>query len=265
MATNARPPIRPRSSATTYLVLAVVAGLALAAVTSRTVAGARATVPVVVAAHAISPWEPITAADLRTAKISAADRTQGMLSSVAAAIGMVSDAPMPAGVPLERSWLNPSPPAGAPIASELTWIGQPGLRAYTLPVTQDGGIGSVAPGVRVDLLAAVKVPVGNNGSLAATLIIAQDVPVLAVQGGGSQGSGAGGGDVVLLVSPQEAQAIAFAQLDGTISLLLNSYSTDPAAAVTPAMTPPQFIGRYLTSQTTGTSSAPGTTTSNGGK
>ena len=265
---NAQPRIRPQflRSSTTQIVVAVAAGLALAVVASRTVASARSTVPVVVAAHAIQPWEPIAARDLAVVQISTSDRTAGMVSSISAAVGMTSDAPIPAGTPVEAGWLGRSYGGGSTAAAdELTRIGASTERAYTLPVTADEGFGTVAPGVRVDLLASVHVPAGQS-SLSASIILAQDVPVLAVQGGAQTAGSTGGGDVVLLVSPQTAQAIAFAEQNGSLSLLVNGFQSDPAAAQVPAMSSPGFVAEFLGGgQAATTAPTSGTASTQGGK
>ena len=269
--TTQSPVRRPRflRSGTSQIVVAVAAGLALAVVASRSVAAARSTVVAVAAAHAIRPWELISARDLAVVQISAADRTPGMVSSISQVAGQVSDAPIPAGTLVQAGWLGRSYGSGSTaVADELTRLGQPTMRAYTLAVSQDEGYGSVAPGVRTDLLASVKVPTGQS-SLSASIILAQDVPVLAIEGGAQTAGSTGGGDVVLLVTPAQAQAIAFALANGTVSLLTNAYNSDPAAAQVPAMTSPTFVSEYLGSQaaTTAPTTAPasGTSTTQAGK
>ncbi len=265
--TTQSPVRRPRflRSGTTQIVFIVVVGLALAAAVGRTVASARETVSVVVAKGEIRPWQPISARDLTFAQISASDYTSGMVSSISQVIGQVSSAPIPAGVVVESAWLGRSYEQGnSAVATDLTRIGQPTMRGFTLPVTPDEGYGSVAPGVRVDLLASVHVPAGQS-SIPASIVLAQNVPVLAVQGGAQTAGSTGGGDVVLLVSPQIAQAIAFAQANGSISLLVNGFSSDPAAAQVPAMTSPGFAAQYLGSQAATTAPTAGTSTAQGGK
>lgn len=255
-----------------FFALAAVFALLAAVIGAQTLQAARHTVPVVVAATSIAPFEPITSGELQVAQVAQMDRQAGSYTSVSQLVGSVSDAPIPPGTQIVHDWINTNVPSAATqqaqtLSAQLTQDGTPQDRTYTLPVTQDQGLGGVAVGSRVDLLATVKVPVSGQEVLPASLILARNVEVLAVNAGQQQQQTSG--DVTLLVTPQQAQNIALAQEFGSVSLLLNGYSSNAAAANLPPTTVLTFLQQYGLSlapsaPATTTSSAPSLQSSKGG-
>ncbi len=252
-----------------FFAFAAVFALLAAVVGASTIQAARHTVPVVVAATNIAPFQPITAGELKVTQVAQMDREASSYTSVSQIVGSVSDAPIPAGTQIVRAWINANIPSAATqqaqtLSVQLTQDGTPQDRAYTIPVTQDEGLPGVAVGSRVDLLATVKVPISGQQVLPATLILARNVEVLAVNAGQQQQQSSG--DVTLLVTPQQAQYIAYAQAYGSVSLLLNGYSSNAAAANLPPTTALTFLSQYgLSLAPSASTAATSAQSSKGGK
>lgn len=239
-----------------FFVLAFVCALLAAFAATKGVSEAEHTVPVVEAATTIPPWQPITSSELRVAQVAVMDKEPNTYSSPATLVGGVPDAPIPPGTQIRSDWINTSLPeaqtSSQSLAIQLTSMGGGGERALTIPVTSDEGLGNVSVGSRVDLLANVKVPISGQSILPATVMLARNVEVLAVsapgQGGGCSSSptGSGGicGDVTLLVTPALAMDIAYAEANGSVSLLLNGYNTNATAANLPPVTAASFLSQY---------------------
>ena len=88
----------------------------------------------------------------------------------------------------------------------------PGQRATTIKVGKDqAGQGFILPGSKVDVLHTRPAPEQRN----VTEVVVQDVQVLAVNRGGDETL-----LVTLSLSPEQAEDLAKAQNDGTLSLVL---------------------------------------------
>jgi len=128
--------------------------------------------------------------------------------------------------------------AGEPIvASKLVRAGQsgflavvlaPGMRAMSLPLTQETGAGGfILPGDRVDVIMsrrAEQAVDGRDGYITATVL--SNIRVLAIgdttEAGDSQN--VAGSNATLEVGPREAEVLAFAQAQGDLYLVLRSYA-----------------------------------------
>lgn len=128
--------------------------------------------------------------------------------------------------------------AGEPIvASKLVRAGQsgflavvltPGMRAMSLPVSQETGAGGfILPGDRVDVIMSRRAEEsidGREGYVTATVL--RNIRVLAVgettEAGDSQN--VSGSNATLEVGPREAEVLAFAQAQGDLYLVLRSYA-----------------------------------------
>lgn len=127
------------------------------------------------------------------------------------------------------------------LAAKLTEAGVPGSRAMAIPtdnITDVGG--TVQPGDRVDVVASVRLERQNGPTTTYAKIIARAVPVLHR----TEAEGTSKGSVVLQVTPQQAEDIAFAIGSGTIYLATNPYRLDAEAEQTQGVTPDTFIQRY---------------------
>ncbi len=128
--------------------------------------------------------------------------------------------------------------AGEPIvASKLVRAGQsgflavvltPGMRAMSLPVSQETGAGGfILPGDRVDVIMSRRAEEsidGREGYVTATVL--RNIRVLAIgettEAGDSQN--VSGSNATLEVGPREAEVLAFAQAQGDLYLVLRSYA-----------------------------------------
>lgn len=128
--------------------------------------------------------------------------------------------------------------AGEPlVASKLVRAGQsgflavvlaPGMRAMSLPVSQDTGAGGfILPGDRVDVIMSRRAEEsidGREGYVTATVL--RNIRVLAVgettEAGDEQN--VEGSNATLEVGPREAEVLAFAQAQGDLYLVLRSYA-----------------------------------------
>lgn len=128
--------------------------------------------------------------------------------------------------------------AGEPIvASKLVRAGQsgflavvlaPGMRAMSLPVSQETGAGGfILPGDRVDVIMsrrAEEAVDGREGYVTATVL--RNIRVLAV-GETTEvvdEQNVAGSNATLEVGPREAEVLAFAQAQGDLYLVLRSYA-----------------------------------------
>ena len=136
--------------------------------------------------------------------------------------------------------------AGEPIvASKLVRAGQsgylavvlaPGMRAMSLPVSQETGAGGfILPGDRVDVIMSRRAEEGVDGRTGfVTATVLRNIRVLAMgevtEAGDSQNVAAG--TSTLEVGPREAEILAFAQAQGDLYLVLRSYADaqDPSGA-----------------------------------
>jgi pilus assembly protein CpaB len=106
-----------------------------------------------------------------------------------------------------------------------------GRRAITIAVDTLTGVGGfIRPGDNIDILWTIQLPSGD-GQQVVTLTLFQDVPVLAVAGGGGEG---GGFTVTLALEPQQTSFLLFAREQGRIQLSLRSRNESGEVAVAPA-------------------------------
>jgi pilus assembly protein CpaB len=107
-----------------------------------------------------------------------------------------------------------------------------GRRAITIASDILAGVGGfVRPGDNIDILWTIQLPSGDGGQQPVTLTLFQDVPVLAIAGGGE---GGGGFTVTLALDPQQTSFLLFAREQGRIQLSLRSRNESGEVAVAPA-------------------------------
>ena len=141
--------------------------------------------------------------------------------------------------------------AGEPIiASKLVRAGQsgflavvlaPGMRAMSVPLTQERGAGGfILPGDRVDVIMSRRAEQsvdGRDGFVTATVLT--NIRILAVGETTTAGDSQNvtGSNATLEVGPREAEVLAFAQAQGDLYLVLRSYADAQqasGAAINPA-------------------------------
>lgn len=195
------------------LVVAVAAGALAATAHARYLEGLQQTEPVVVVAREVEPFAMLSEADLRVEQRPAGSAGPEVLHDIAQATGRYARGLMLPGDILRQVHL--AEVEGGHLATRLSAAGDPALRAMAVTVESDTGVANtLQPGDRVDVLVSVSVETDTYSK-----IIAQSVPVLHTTADPSQTEGDAGATVVLQVSPELAEEIAFAQGSGSIWLL----------------------------------------------
>lgn len=138
--------------------------------------------------------------------------------------------------------------AGSNLAARLSADKSYGKRAMALQVNAATGVaGTLREGDPVDILVAIQgVQSKNGGNSTMSKVIARRVPVLLVQT--SKDGALGGGNqttVVLEVTPEKAEEIAFAQAQGMIWLLTGPYEAGNVdEADTAGVNIESFLAKY---------------------
>lgn len=228
--------------------LALAAGLAAALLAFLLVRGrltaapAHALVPVVVAARDIPARTRLSGVWLRVRQAAPADLPDGTDSTVAAFVGKVTTASIPAGAAVTRQAVA-APSAALGMAFALP----PSLRAMTVTLDpMDSADQFARPDDHVDILATDEP--GSSPAEARTVL--QNVRLLAVGAQTSpdaapSASANGPAHVTVAVSPVQAQALVLAAARGKIHLALRAVDDDAVAslpafpAVPPVREPPR--------------------------
>ena len=213
-------------------------------------------VPVVVMAVDKPAFSKLDPSDLKIVQVSKSALQSGMFSGIQPVVGKFTKTFIPAGTLLSKNMLAEQKivqstsdaantdvvPTENPLALSLTDLKHPELRAYTIPVDQIQGLGgNIVAGDKIDVTGAMKLPLGVGSSeqpVAKT--IARGRTVLGIVKNSNQICG-----VTIAVSPQEAQDIIFALLNGRVSVGLNPYDSDQKASDTLTTTSQTFIQKYI--------------------
>lgn len=114
-------------------------------------------------------------------------------------------------------------------SSTLAYVVQPGMRAATVAVTATSGIANlIRPGNRVDVVMnyAYEVQAAGNAqkvTVPASRLLLQDIEVLAVDAVLSkEGAAEGYSAVTLMVTPEQAVELSFAESTSSLRLILRS-------------------------------------------
>jgi len=187
-------------------------------------AQAGATVPVVVAAQAITRGKPIEAVQLKVANYPADAVPAGAFTKVADITGVA------ASKRLALRNMGPNEPvlatriSGPGSRSTLSGNLTEGMRAVSVRANEVSGVaGFVLPGDRVDVLLTRTVGENNNSNMnSITQVIAENVRVLGVDQSDDDEADkpAVAKAVTVEVTPDQAQAISLAQSVGSVSLAL---------------------------------------------
>jgi Flp pilus assembly protein CpaB len=159
---------------------------------------ADAPVPVVVATRALTRGAALADGDLRVELVPSAFAPPGRISSPDSLTGRTLVSDVAAGEAITSTRIGT---AGGPVASLVP----SGLRAF--PVRVGSAAGTVRPGDRVDVLATFGGPRPYTDTVASGLEVLR---VLQPEGGAFSASGDAGPSLVLLVSPQVAEELAYA-------------------------------------------------------
>lgn len=233
--------MRQRSGGFWFLVAAVAAGLMAAVLTLRAIDGRESRVTVWVAKRTIEAFAEFRVQDFEAVPYPAQVVPADAVREIDVVAGRFARTLILEGTLLRSSHVASSEPRSA-VAARLTEARRPGHRALALPIDAATGVGgTVMAGDRVDIIAAVTLNSPGAGNLPFAKVMARGVTVLYAEPPTDTGRR---GTVVLEVTPELAEEIAFAQMAGSVYLATNPYDADLSAAETQGMTPERFMEKY---------------------
>lgn len=233
--------VRHRTGTMAILLLSIGAGLLAALLAISYLQGASERVRVLVANREIAPFTPLSPALFTVESWPAQAVPADALADELALNGRYARALILEGTVIRSGHLAAASGATGSLAAKLTETGLPGTRALAIPTDNSTGVGgTVQPGDRVDIIAAVKVEREKAPALTFAKVIARAVPVLHR----TEGEDVGRATVVVQVTPQVAEEIAYAQLAGRIYLATNPYRIDEESPPTEGVTPDRFLERH---------------------
>lgn len=233
--------MRHRIGGVLILLISLVAGLLAAMLAVGYLQGAAATATVLVANQEIAPFTPLAPALFTTQQWPAGAVPGDVLTDRSALLGRYTRALVLEGTALRAGHLAAASGVAGSLAARLTETGQPNTRALAIPVDNVTGVGgTVQPGDRVDIIAAVRVEREKAPATTFAKIIARAVPVLHR----TEGQDSAQTTVVVQVSPEVAEEVAYAQLAGTIYLATTPYGVDVDGPPTEGVTPDKFLERH---------------------
>ena len=233
--------VRQRSGGMVILVVSVVAGLLAAVLSVSFLRGVAGTVTVLVATQEIAPYTPLTPGMFAAQQMPGAAVPADAIKDPSALNGRFVRGLMLPGTVIRQGHLATASGGSGSLAAQLTDTGAPGMRAMAIPVDNATGVGGgVHPGDRIDIVAAVRVEQQNGPTVLYSKTIARNVPVLHR----TESDGTSKSTVVVMVTAQQAEDIAFTQVAGTAYLTLAPYRAETEPAKTSGVTPDSFIKRH---------------------
>lgn len=202
--------------------------------------------PVLVAAHDLARGTRIGLEDVRLVSFPDTSRPEGALASVESSVGRPVLEPIRNGEPVLDTKLGPADVTASPVALRTARH----KRAYA--VRLQGPAGQViVPSDHIDLLVTVR-PTDTAGSPLTeptSRIVVEQVPVLDVlrtaASDGTDGSRTDPSndwqDIVLEVTPEEAERVALAEHEGTLRAVLR-HPTDTEKVNTPGVSQSRLLG-----------------------
>jgi pilus assembly protein CpaB len=233
--------VRQRTSGLLILLLSMGAGLLAALLAVGYLRGVEETQPVLVARQEIPPFTPLSPSLFRTERWPARAVPPDALTDLSTLAGRYARGLILEGAVMRAAYLATASGDAGSLAARLTEAGDPNARALAIPIDPTTGVGgTLQPGDRVDLIAAVKVEREKAPPVTIAKTIARAVPVLhrTAEAGSDKAT------VVLMVTDDVAEEIAYAQLAGTIYLATNPYQIDASAPPTEGVTPESFLKRH---------------------
>lgn len=233
--------MRQRSSGMVILVVSIVAGLIAALLSVSFLKGVARSTTVLVATQEISAFTQITPGMFTTQQLPSSAVPADAVKDVSALSGRYARTIILKGTVIRQGHLANATGSAGSLAAKLTETGQTGMRALAIPVDNATGVGgTIIAGDKVDVIAAVRVERQNGPATTLSKVIAKGVPVLHQ----TEAEGTSKATVVVMVTPAQAEEIAYAQLAGTIYLATNPYRVDIESEKTTGVTPDIFMQRY---------------------
>ncbi|WP_083515178.1 Flp pilus assembly protein CpaB [Fervidicola ferrireducens] len=222
-----------------FTVIAVIFGLIAAYTSVSIVRKYTDTDKVVIAAGDIRAYRKVTLDDVKVVEIPKVAIPSDAVKSLNDIVGKYLMYPVSAGDIIRASKIADMKISSL-LSAQLTHLKDPKMRAFALPFTKETGLGgNIEPGDRVDIVASVKIDT-NTGPVGVGKIVAQNVQVLQVEKPSSGGTGI----VIVALTPQQIEDIAFALTSGQLRFALNPYETDVNAAKTEGVTGKAWFEKY---------------------
>lgn len=223
-----------------FLVGAVLFALAAAFLSVRTVQGFNETAQAVVAVKDIPAYTQVTRDDVRMADVPKAAIPADALTKLDAIVGRYLKSPVYKGDVIRSARIADVKGAGGLMSARVSELGRPDLRAFALPYTTENGVGGeIKPGDRVDIVASVKMDTAN-GQVGCGKIVGRNVLVLTAQPGQQNSAGT----IIVALTPQQIEDIAFALTSGQVRFALNPYNSDEKASNTTGVTSQDWLAKY---------------------
>lgn len=233
--------VKERSGGMMILVVSIVAGLVAALLSVGFLRGVAKTTTVLVATQEIQAFTPLTPSMFSAQQMPSAAVSADAITDPAALAGRYARTLLLPGTVVRMGHLAIASGNAGPLSAKLTETGEPSMRALAIPVDNATAVGgTIQPGDRVDVIAAVRIERQNGPATTFSKIIARGLPVLHR----TEPDNSSKGTVVVQVTPEQAEEIAYAQLAGTIYLATVPYRTEAQVEPTPGVTPDSFILRH---------------------
>jgi len=233
--------VKQRSGGLVILMVSIVAGLLAAILSVSFLRGMAQTTTVLVATREIQPFTPLTPEMFKSETMPKSAVPKDAVTETAHMNGRFARTLILEGTSLRSGHLAASSGRTGSLAAKLTETGLPGTRALAIPVDHATGVGgTIEPGDRVDIIAAVRVDRQNAPSTQMSIIIARSVPVLHRVDGESPDRST----VVVQVSSAQAEEITYALIAGKIYLATTPYQVEREIEKTTGVTPEVFIQRH---------------------
>ena len=224
-----------RRSGIAFLLMAVVCGLAAAIMTGWLLVSYSRTVDVLVVTKDIEPYEQLDGSVIGVVSLPAAAVPSDAVFNLEdvngkhVRFGLARESVLRSSHLLDGEY-------GGPLAAVLSSTEEPQARAFALPYGETVAIGgAVRKEDRIDLIASLSV-----SGISMAKIIARNVRVIDVVSGGE-----GISSIVVTVTPEQAEELAFLLENGKVYAALNPYDADLGAAATQGFyTADAFLSRH---------------------
>lgn len=246
MAVRPSTSVQRRTRTSTRL---LVAGLGLSVIAAGLVAwiikSADAQSTVVMVTQPVPAFTTIQASDIQTVSVPTRSLAAGAITSPSQIVGQITDTTLYPNVQITNQELASNNTAASPLASALSQLGNPSLRALGLSannISFPGGPDIVA-GDHVDIVSAASFQVGSGNTrqtVNMSKLVLANVPLLSVQSQGSSVS-----SVIVAVTPTQAVELTYLQSNGKLSFLLDPYSPNMHASDSaPTVTGGWLLNQY---------------------
>lgn len=233
--------MRQRSGGMMILAVSIVAGLMAAVLSVSFLRGITRSTTVLVANQEIAAFTPLSPNMFSVQQMPSSAVPADAVKDVSQLTGRYARTMLLPNTVVRQGHMASASGNTGSLAAKLTEAGIPGMRALAIPVDNATGVGMTLQAEdKVDIIAAVRIDRQNGPTTTFSKIIATAVPVLHR----TEADGTAKATIVVMVTPKQAEEIAYAQLAGTIYLATNPYKADNMAEQTSGVTPDSFMQRF---------------------